>query len=143
MLGETYETLNLNNNTIFIFESVGPKGIIPKIVVFQERNDGKWNLGFGDYLNGGLNDKVISNNSDIRKVMFTVAETIYTFTETYPDKIVFIQPVDKRRGNLYNLIFQKRWNEIKDKFHILGEVNGRRTIYDPSLFFETFELQLK
>ncbi len=143
MLGETYETLDLDDNTLFIFESIGPKGAIRKVVVYHERSDGKWNLGFGDYINGRLNDRVVSNNNDIGKVMFTVAETIYKFTEAHPEKVVFVEAVDKRRANLYNLIFQKKWDEIKNKFKVCGEINGRKMKYNPSLFFESFELKLK
>ncbi len=80
----------------FTFESIGPKGSITKFVQFSYISNKLWNLGFGDYSEGDWDDAVISDNNDMRKVLQTVVNIVHDFSEKYPNKKIYIEPVDKK-----------------------------------------------
>lgn len=68
------------------FESDGPKGKITKLIRYTEIElKGFYNLGFGDknHITGEIDDAVITNNGDSRKILVTVAYTVYTFTVNF------------------------------------------------------------
>jgi hypothetical protein len=77
-----YELTTGASKSIFEFTSVGPKGDIPKIIVFSKisRNN-FYNLAFGDFdvLTENINDKIVSNNGDSEKVLATVIQALYIF----------------------------------------------------------------
>ena len=141
MLGETYKLHEFEHSTLFWFVSEGVKGNITKIILFTQNEGEPWNLGFGDYLQGEIHDSVVSNNQDLRKIMFTVAEATYRFLATHPGSVILIQPIDERRKSLYNLIFQKRWHEIELAFHIEGWSGDVKEPYSPNKMYDAFEIQ--
>ncbi len=56
MIQEHYLLVANETKEIFAFESVGPKGCITKIIVFDLVQGNVWNLGFGDQLDDDWND---------------------------------------------------------------------------------------
>jgi hypothetical protein len=94
----------------FKFTSEGDKGTIEKIVEFEQIREKVWNLGFGDVVGDDWTDNVVSNNNDMRVVIQTVANSVYSFFDYYPDDEVFIEPSDYQRKILYNRAFQQRWH---------------------------------
>ena len=143
MLGETYQLHEFEDATVFWFISKGEKGNITKVILFTPKEGNVWNLGFGDYFEGTMHDSVISNNRDLRMVMSTVAKAAYEFFTTHPNQIIFFQPVDHRRRNLYNLIFQKRWHEISPNFNVVGWIADRKEPYNPDKIYDAFEVELR
>lgn len=93
-------------HTRFAFQSESDKGKIVKIIEFYFLDNGKWNLGFGDWNKGTVDDKVVSNNQDTMKVIRTVANVTIAFFKEYPSSVVVIEPVDEKRKRFYNLIFK-------------------------------------
>ena len=91
MITETYQYLFTNGKTQFVFQSEGIQGNIIKIVQFSILNNGKWNLGFGDFKAGLIDDKVLSNNHDVVRVISTVAKITIDFFEKYPKSMVVIE----------------------------------------------------
>ncbi len=91
MLDKRYHIDSSPDFLDFEFVSVGPKGAITKVVRNREINvKGFYNLGFGDK-NPDLdyiNDLNVTNNSDSKKVLATVARTLYLFTDHYPGSVV-------------------------------------------------------
>lgn len=79
MITDTYPYLNIKDNLVFGFLSEGVNGVIYKIIIFTLTKEGKWNLAFGDWQNNNLNDKVMTNNQDVVKVIGTVAQVTYDF----------------------------------------------------------------
>ncbi len=114
-----------------------------KVVLFTIDNDNLWNLGFGDLIKGKIDDSVITNNYDIPKVMRTIAKIIYDFFEQHPDRIVVIKPVDDKRKRIYNLIFQRHFEEIKDTFELLGIDSYQVEAYSTKKDYDFFILKLK
>lgn len=81
-----YNVETTNEGNRYIFYSEGNKGIIVKIVEFQQITPDLFNIGLGD-LNefGEVDDIVNSNNGDMRKVMNTVGYCISDFLDKKPN----------------------------------------------------------
>lgn len=133
--------------TQFRFTSIGDNGIIEKIIEFRRIQDGRWNLCFGDVKDGDWTDNVVSNNNDSRKVLQTIANAVHLFFDEYPDKEVFIAPLDNQRRLLYNRIFQQKWQEIEPLFTVKA-LNLNSPIlqfenYTPKKLFDYFLIRRK
>ena len=90
----------------FMFESVGQKGKIKKMVQYTEMSvEGFFNLGFGDYNEetNEIDDEVRSNNGDGQKVLATVVSTLYAFTNKYKQANVFATGNTEARTRLYRM----------------------------------------
>ena len=114
------------SKSIFEFISQGPKGDIPKIIVFSKISDnGLYNLAFGDIdtKTGNVNDRVVSNNSDSEKVLATVVQALYIFFNRYPTCIVIAKGSTKSRTRLYRMGISKFHNDVKHLIYIAGRVN--------------------
>lgn len=75
--------------------------------------------------------------------MNTIAVALYQFLEEYPDRIIRIVPVDDKRKQLYNAIFQRRIHEIEPNFHVFGKKGNKFEVYSPHKTYKIFELRLK
>ena len=73
MIKDTYRHMPSKGHTRFAFQSESEQRKIVKIVEFFPLDNGKWNLGFGDWNKGNVDDKVVSNNQDTMKVIRTLA----------------------------------------------------------------------
>jgi hypothetical protein len=104
MLDNRYDVKAASDLTAFEFDSVGPKGTIRKVVRYSEINlKGVFNLGFGDKdpVTGFISDLTITNNNDSKKVLATVAATLYFFTDFYPDVTIIATGSTEARPRLY------------------------------------------
>ena len=142
MIGETYELHELPHLHRYFFFSEGKNGTILKSVDYGYMGDNTYNLAFGDMgKDGKLNDKVISNNDDLIKVMNTVALTIYGFLEELPGSWVHIRPVDEKRSMLYHTVFKRRWDEIAINFQVIGMIEEDKwETYNPEKKYLAFKL---
>ncbi len=119
---EGYDIKSNVESTKFRFTSIGPKGAIRKIIEFQPYKRNRWNLAFGDMQTNDWEDNVISDNDDMRLVLQTVANSVHAFLEKYPEREVYIEPLDRQRKILYNRIFQQKWTEIEPLFSVKGMI---------------------
>ena len=140
MIGETYHLEQADDLRYFYFLSEGSKGLIPKVVVYDYTRRNTYNLGFGDLRGGRIDDKVVSDNDDLSKVLNTVAKTVYLYTNLYPDRKIEIKPVDERRYRVYNRIFRRRFEEIKPNFIVQGLTKTGWEDYKPEKDYLGFEL---
>ena len=143
MITESYRYLATKRKTQYTFQSEGLQGKIVKIILFDLQDNGEWNLGFGDWSKGKVDDSVISNNHDAFKVIGTVAKATLDFFEEYPESIVIIKPVDEKRKKLYNTVFQRHFKDINPLFDVVGFINGEKEVYSPQKFFDSFKIPLK
>jgi len=123
MLNDHYEVDISKNFQAYKFISVGTKGKIIKVVRFMEINlKGFYNLGFGDQdpVTGFINDLNVTNNGDSRKVLLTVAATLYIFTEKNPEAIVFATGSTAARTRLYRMGIANNLEEIEKDFIVMG-----------------------
>lgn len=94
----------------FEFESIGPKGVITKVVHYTEINvHGYYNLDFGDKdpESGFISDIIVTNNNDSQKVLATFARTLYLFTEHYSNAVVLATGSTTIRTRLYRMVLRK------------------------------------
>ena len=107
----------------FMFESVGRKGKIKKMVQYTEMSvEGFFNLGFGDYNEetNEIDDEVRSNNGDGQKGLATVVSTLYAFTNKYKQSNVFATGSTEARTRLYRMGISNNLEELKKDFYVYG-----------------------
>ena len=111
-----------DDHTTFEFFSEGPKGIIKKIIRFEKivNQDNVYNLGFGDYNKSkdDVDDLIVSNNGDAKKILATVAFAFVQFTDFFPSAFVTVRGSTQARLRLYSMEISKYLIDIKGRFEI-------------------------
>jgi hypothetical protein len=128
------------------FYSEGPKGRVIKRIVYEqfERDSHVYNLAFGDLnADGDLDDIVVTDNDDTRKVLSTVAWTIRKFLQTYSGTSVYIEGSTKARTRLYRIAISNNLNSLKDEFEILGLTGSGWHRFDHNIDYRAFLVHLK
>ena len=143
MIKESYRYFDINEKMQYFFASEGIQGKIIKSIVFTYSEENLWNLAFGDWHNGDIDDSIITNNHDIVKLISTIAKIVYDFSNDYPSRDIYIQPVDEKRKKLYNHIFRRNQKDINLVFDIVGIINGLDEDYLPEKFYDKFKLKRK
>jgi hypothetical protein len=122
---EKYPLKSESSFTSFEFISEGSKGIIRKIIQYQETNEpGLYNLAFGD-INGDtsvVDDTVISNNGDSEKVLATVVASLYAFSEKYTSSFIYATGSTRSRTRLYRMGISKFYHEMVKDFYLYGQI---------------------
>lgn len=130
----------------FDFESDGPKGKVTKLVQYIETElKGFYNLGFGDkcLMTGEIDDYVITNNGDSKKVLTTVASTVYYFTDKYPNSWIYAVGSTKARTRLYRIGIANNLTEITQDFDIYGFKEGEWCGFEKNVEYEAFLVRRK
>jgi hypothetical protein len=128
------------------FISKGESSEIVKLVRYEPMGEGDWNLAFGDANadESDFDDTIISNNGDMRQIIQTIFLTGLIFTEAYPNRRVFVIPVDAQRGLLYNRVFKEKQAEIEAYFSIQGKMpNKKAEAYNALKIYRSFILTRK
>ncbi|AXE17571.1 hypothetical protein DR864_07415 [Runella rosea] len=131
-----WQTMNLDvyplkdtsqEHTHFAFISEGKQGQIIKIIAYQNTgelsNDRPiYNLGFGDYnlLTKEVDDKVVTDNGDMEKVLATITHTVPLFFSHHPNAILEVSGSTKGRTRLYQMLITKYMAELADFVIIYG-----------------------
>lgn len=138
---DKYQDVSTSEDILeFRFISDGRRGPIPKLVQYKQVGPNVYNLGFGDEREDGTIDDIAeSNNGDIRKVLATVAFTVYAFTATYPDMVVFLRGSTPQRTRVYHQAITKNWKEICETFIVEGALK----LHDGSYINLPFEQNKK
>jgi hypothetical protein len=127
------------------FSSVGPKGHIKKIVRFSRIGNHVFNLAFGDLdeSTGDIRDTIVSNNNDSRKVLATVAVTIYDFTLHYSGAWIVAKGSNLARTRLYRMGITNHWAEINRDFEIFGLKENKWEPFETRRDYDAFLLRRK
>ncbi len=128
------------------FESDGPKGKVTKLIQYIETElKGFYNLGFGDkcHITGEIDDYVITNNGDSKKVLATVASTVYTFTNNYPNSWIYAKGSTKARTRLYRMGIGSNLIEIIQDFEIHGLKDSSWHIFERNVDYDAFLIRRK
>ena len=122
--------------TRYRFFSLG-RNQIEKIVDFTPLNlRNMVNLGFGDKMpDGSVDDRIASNNGDIKKVLSTVIMIVNHFTTLHPQIIIYFSGSTHERTMLYTRILTMYHASFKNEFEIYGisdaKTKGLRLPFDP------------
>jgi hypothetical protein len=138
---EKYELFSGENFTTFEFISIGINGEIEKIIQYSSASyKNIYNLGFGDknILTGEIDDKVKSNNGDIEKVLATVVESLYVFTDKNPDALIYAIGSTKSRTRLYQIGITKYIEKAKDDFIIYGQIKNEWFFFEKNINYDAF-----
>ena len=140
---EQYSIISDSTNLSYKFVSIGPRGVIRKMVSYRKIKSLKgnyFNLSFGDWddISGILNDLLISNNYDTSKVLFTVAQTVLLFVKHFPDANILIIGSTRSRTRLYQMTIAQNINEINKQFEIQGLRNGNWEIFRKGINYDSF-----
>lgn len=141
MLQEKYNFTNDQTNTVFEFISEGGKGRITKFIQYSPTPiKDIYNLGFGDKneATGSIDDKAITNNQDSKKVLATVASTLYVFTNKYPQAWVYAVGVTASRTRLYQMGISNNLAEIEKDFIIYGLLGENWEIFEKDKNYQGF-----
>ena len=126
---------------MYEFISEGVKGRIPKTIKYTESSTkGIFNLGFGDKIGDtdDFDDESISNNQDSIRVLATVADSVYIFTDKFPDSSVFAIGSTPSRTRLYRIGISNNLKEIQADFIVLGLFQGVWEIFEKNKNYTAF-----
>jgi hypothetical protein len=132
--------------TIFEFVSEGPKGIIRKLVQFQQTNEpGLYNLAFGDKQEDTdeIDDLSISDNGDSEKVLATVVSALYAFFDKNPHAFVYATGSTKARTRLYRMGITRFYKEMKEDFYLFGQIEDDFFEFEIGIDYQGFLAQRK
>ena len=112
--------VEIEDDNIFYFLSIGKNGIILKMVEIAEIQEGIYNLGFGDYnfTTESVDDKANSNNGDIEKVLATIFGIMIDFLNKNPNKTIFFAGSTPFRTQLYQRIVNTYFDEFSSMLEI-------------------------
>ena len=102
-------------------------------------------MGFGDTNaeTGEIDDNVISNNGDSEKVLATVVATLYAFTDTHKNALVYATGNTKSRTRLYRMGITKYLEEVQQDFEIFGELGEEWEESRKDIDYEAFLVKRK
>ena len=124
MREEIYQISAKRSAEVFEFISEGPKGRIKKRIQYRKiyKDDMLYNLSFGDINleKNTIDDKVVTNNEDTKKVLATVAATLFVFMKKHPDAIIYAKGSNPARTRLYQIGISNNFEEINERFTIFG-----------------------
>lgn len=144
MNAERYDYTTDNDNLLYAFFSMGKKGVITKVIMYEKTAPNHYNLGFGDYdhMTDNISDKSVSNNGDTVKILATVIQTIRDFFGARPYALLDVQGSTPIRTKLYQKILRDNWNEIETNFKVLAfrDVNGEPETPDFSVEYVLFQI---
>jgi hypothetical protein len=83
-----------------------------------------YNLGFGDVGDDDeIDDVIVTDNNDSKKVLATVAFTVTIFLKVYPGKLVHVFGSTKTRTRLYRMGISNNLEEFRNRFNLYGLQN--------------------
>ena len=125
------------------FISEGPKGHIKKVIKFRRLNhlgEHVYNLAFGD-LNekeDSFDDRIVSNNGDELKILYTVASAVLEFFKSRPNAYIVIKGSTSSRTRLYQMRIAGFLSEILHYVEIMGEYRGGWSPFQRGVNYERF-----
>ena len=127
------------------FVSEGPNGKIKKVIRYSKLSNRVFNLAFGDLdeTTGEISDTAVSNNADSRKVLATVAATVYDFTSQYPGLMVMVKGSTQVRTRLYRMGIANYLHLLTGDFEIYGLKNRRWEAFTRRRDYEAFLIRRK
>ena len=146
MRKERYELVTESDVMRFRFTSIGPKGEVPKLVIYSKmRLKNYYNLSFGDKVldTDTIDDYVVTDNKDSQKVLATVAFSVFTFTNSYPDAFVVIRGSTLARTRLYQMGISNNLEEITNDFIVWGEKEEIWHQFEKNIQYDSFLITRK
>jgi hypothetical protein len=124
MILEKYDFTASDEGTYFEFISNGPKGNIIKAVQFIliDSIEEIYSLGLGDRdpITNQIDDEVVTDNKDTRKVLGTIGEIGRQFLESKPNAKIVFEGNTESKNRLYRIGINSVLGELNTKYSIFG-----------------------
>lgn len=136
-----YKFTESSQGKVFKFLSIGPKGVIKKVVQFQEIEPGKvYNAAIADEVQGSLHYERQSNNGDILIIFSTLTAIVERFCFLHPEAIIFITSNDQQRINVYQWRLKRALQELKTRYTFFGQTEDGASweAFQESKFYTAF-----
>ena len=137
----SYPLNSTRNKKRYEFISEGPKGQIPKAIIFDATAiEGVYELSFGDVIEEDRKIDVssISDNGDLNKVIATVINSVYDFTESHPEAKIIFTCSSESRNRLYRIAINRNYEQLNQDFQIFGVEDNQLVPFEPSKNFVVF-----
>jgi hypothetical protein len=132
--------VEIEDENLFSFMSIGKNGIILKMVEIVEIQEGIYNLGFGDYnfTTNSVDDKANSNNGDLEKALATIFGIMIEFLEKNPSKTIFFAGSTPFRTQFYQRIVNTYFDEFSTILEVQGNIEGKYEAFPKNRNYESF-----
>lgn len=134
------------SSTEFFFESIGSKGIINKVVAFQQTSVATiYNLGLADYdpTTGEIDDTIITDNGDMEKILATIFQIVLYYLSINPNHIVYFSGNSPSRTRLYRIAINHSLNELTVLVDVLGVINSQPEPFTANRAYDGFLIRKK
>ena len=137
---EAYPFRYKEDNNHFQFQSVGKRGTFEKVIAITLIEDDIYNLALLDMdpVTQGYNDKSVTDNGDMPKILATVMAVIIDFLNQYPHRKIYLIGNTASRTRLYQIAINKILDQIENDPIVLGYHNSQWIPFEPNRNFESF-----
>ncbi|MCA4805161.1 hypothetical protein HX045_02185 [Myroides odoratimimus] len=123
----SYSFTTDRENSIYEFTSIGKNQAIKKLIIFAiiKSEANLYNLSFGDKPKKTLNnsiidDRIVSNNGDMNRVLATVFRAVLDFTKDKGFYKIVFRGSTPSRTRLYRMVLSTNYEELSKYFNIYG-----------------------
>lgn len=86
---------------------------------------------------------MITNNADSKKILATVASTVFVFTNYYPNAVIVAIGSTLSRTRLYRIGITNNLDAIERDFYIYGLRNNKWYQFEKSVDYDAFLIKRK
>ncbi|AQG80854.1 DUF6934 family protein [Spirosoma montaniterrae] len=121
---DPYPFTSNDDHTSYFFDSIGKRGVVPKVIDYVLLQNNIYNVGIQD-LDPTTNERLppqFTGNGDAMQVFVTAVETMKVFFKHYPDKWLFLEPLNSELIKLYHRGMLALMGPYADDIHVYGIV---------------------
>jgi hypothetical protein len=122
---ESYDAVRIADDlSSFDFISTGKYGSVLKRIVFEPMGiAGIYVLAFGNVMsNDAIDDYSITDNGDRNKILATVVDAVNSYTERYPDRMIYFLGSTNHRTRLYRMAIGLNLEELSHSYDIYAGI---------------------
>jgi hypothetical protein len=137
---------NDDDGLVFYFESVSDRKTIRKVIAYRRLFESAeiYNLALADEEpDGSLSDLMVSNNSDMPKVLATVVQSLSEFLKYRPDATVYFKGSTSVRTRLYQIVISRELSKTEKYFEIYGVLGTKTELFVQNRCYEAFLIKNK
>ena len=104
-----------------------------------------YNLSPGDYdeKTRYLDDTVVTDNGDMRRVFRTVVSTLEIFFGEHPEAQVHIDGSDSRRKAYYRKLIRDHFELVSTRYDLYGSLKGNLELFKPNIEYDFITVALR
>ncbi|WP_338872624.1 hypothetical protein WBJ53_28440 [Spirosoma sp. SC4-14] len=142
----SYSFRQADEATQFFFESIGPKGVIQKAVIFSLISEPTvYNLALGDVKpnTAEVDDQSVSDNGDTAVILATIFQITHQFLSANPTFTVLFRGNSASRNRLYRMAINREKEELLSYFSMFGYYHDSWEEFWPNRPYVAFLIRKK